>query len=88
MFDLVYKYLLLFSNMKKANLDFRIQVNFLREGNKFIAYTPALDLSTSGKTYKEAKERFAEAVSIFFEEIMEKGTLEDVLLDSEIIFEF
>ena len=67
--------------MKKINLDLKIPVSFMREGKSYIAYTPALDLSTSGKSYQEAKKRFNEIVSIFFEEIIKKGTLEDVLTE-------
>ena len=67
--------------MRKNQLKFNLQISFLKEGNKYIAYTPALDLSTSGKSYAEAKKRFEEAVDIFFEELVKKGTLEEVLLD-------
>lgn len=61
--------------MLKVNLP----VSILREDERFVAYTPALDLSTSGKSYKEVKERFNEIVEIFFEEIIKKGTLDEVL---------
>lgn len=61
-------------------LQVNLPVSFLREGKYFIAYTPALDLSTSGKTFAEAKKRFEEAVEIFFEELVEKGTLNEVLI--------
>ena len=67
--------------MRKNNLEFNLPVSVLREGNKYIAYTPALDLSTSGKTCQEAKKRFEEIVSIFFEEIIREGTVDDVLLN-------
>lgn len=67
--------------MPKINLEFKLPVSFLREGNKYIAYTPALDLSTSGKTYKEAKIRFDEIVRIFFEELIKAGTVDSVLTD-------
>ncbi|MEK7537372.1 MAG: hypothetical protein AAB619_00155 [Patescibacteria group bacterium] len=45
-----------------------LPVSILREGKRFIAYTPALDLSTSGKTFEQAKQRFEEAAELFFEE--------------------
>ena len=64
-----------------ANIQANLPVLFLREGEHFIAFTPALDLSTVGKTYEEAKKRFDEAVEIFFEEIVKRGTLEQSLLD-------
>jgi predicted RNase H-like HicB family nuclease len=67
--------------MKKTKFNFSLSVSILKEGNRFVAYSPAVELSTSGKTYKEAKKRFEEASSIFFEEIIENGTLEDVLKD-------
>ena len=58
-----------------------LPVSFLKEADQFVAYTPVLDLSTSGKTLEEAKSNFAEAVEIFFDEIISMGTFEDVLLD-------
>lgn len=67
--------------MKKLNFEFKLPVSILMEGEKYVAYTPALDLSTSGKNYEEVKKRFKEAVNIFMEELINKGTLEDVLLD-------
>ena len=60
---------------------FNLPVSFLRESDQFVAYTPALDLSTSGHTLEEARKNFTEAVGIFFDEIIEMGTFEDVLLD-------
>lgn len=65
--------------MKKVNFQVSLPVAILREGDQFVAYTPALDLSTSGDTYEEAKNRFNEAVSIFFEETIKMGTLDEVL---------
>ena len=44
-----------------------------------LPYTPALDLSTSGNDYEEVKKRFNEIVNIFFEELIKRGTLENVL---------
>jgi len=67
--------------MKKLALETQLQVSIIREGKKFIAYAPALDLSTSGNNYEEVKNRFNEIVHIFFEEIFKRGTLEDVLID-------
>lgn len=61
--------------------EIKLPVLFLKEGSKFIAYSPALDISTCGKTFNKAQKRFEELVGIFFEELREKGTLEDVLLE-------
>lgn len=57
-----------------------IPVTILREGKRFVVYTPALDLSTSGKTFEEARARFQEAAELFFEELERMGTLHDALM--------
>jgi hypothetical protein len=67
--------------MKKINFQASLPITFLREGKRFVAYTPALDLSTSGTTFEQTKKRFTEAVRIFLEECYKLGTLEEVLLD-------
>lgn len=67
--------------MKKSrNLSkFSLPVSILKEGKYYIAYSPVLDLSTSGKSFEETKRRFEEVVEIFFEELLEKGTVDKVL---------
>lgn len=55
-----------------------IPVIYMREGRAFIAYTPALDLSSYGATFDEAKKNLKEALRIFIEDILERGTLEEV----------
>lgn len=58
-----------------------LPVTILREGDQFVAHTPALDLSTSGDTLEQAQSRFAEAVEVFFEECHKMGTLDEVLTE-------
>ncbi|MDD5433232.1 MAG: hypothetical protein PHE77_01040 [Candidatus Pacebacteria bacterium] len=65
--------------MPKEKIEFKITVNFLKEGKKFIAYSPAFDLSTCGSTFEQAKKRFEEIASIFIEETKKRGDLENVL---------
>lgn len=65
--------------MKNFPLQVNLPISILREGKRFIAYTPALDLSTSGTNYKEVKIRFQEAVEIFFQEIVRKNTFKEAL---------
>lgn len=65
--------------MKKLRFEVSLPVLFLKEGKYFVAYTPALDLATSGESFDQVRSRFAEVVQIFFEELLEKGTLEEVL---------
>lgn len=63
------------------NISYSLPITIFREGESFVAYTPALDLSSVGKTEEEAKRMFSEAVETFFEELLEMGTLESVLKD-------
>ncbi len=64
-----------------TKLNVQLPVSVLKEGKHFIAYTPALDLSTSGKTHEQAMKRFSEIVEIFFDELVKKGSMEEVLLN-------
>ncbi len=64
---------------RMADVEAKIPVLFFKEGNKVIAYSPALDLSSCGDTEQQARERFAEAVTIFLNEIAAMGTLSEVL---------
>jgi len=66
---------------KKLQLKIKtnLPVSILKEGKYFVAYTPVLDLSTSGKSFEEVKQRFTEVVKLFIEELLEKGTLDEVL---------
>jgi predicted RNase H-like HicB family nuclease len=65
----------------ERNISYELPVTIFREGNAFVAYTPALDLSSAGNTEEEAKKMFAESVETFFEELIELGTLDSVLKD-------
>lgn len=67
--------------MSKSIVNLNLPVIILKEGDVFVAYTPALDISTVGKTFEQAEQRFDELVTIFFEELSEAGTTEEVLLD-------
>ncbi len=63
----------------KTNFSCSLPVTIFREGKAFVAYTPALDLSTAGKTEAQARRMFVEAVELFFEELIEMGTVESAL---------
>lgn len=65
--------------MRAAGLMVNLTVNVFQEGTQWVAYSPALDLSTCGDSIKEAQRNFAEAVDLFLEECRRKGTLETVL---------
>jgi len=66
--------------MPKEKIELNITVNFFKEGTIFIAHSPAFDLSTCGKTFEQAKQRFEAAAGIFIDETKKRGTLENVLL--------
>ncbi|MBI2024950.1 MAG: hypothetical protein HYT03_02615 [Candidatus Harrisonbacteria bacterium] len=60
-------------------LSYKLPVTILKEKSRYVAYSPAIDLSTSGKTFDEAQKRFAEASLLFFEEIIKEKTSDEVL---------
>lgn len=66
---------------KNQIIQTKIPVVFFAEGEKIIAYSPALDLSTCGDTEEQARKRFAEATTLFFDEIVKMGTAEEVLTE-------
>jgi predicted RNase H-like HicB family nuclease len=62
-------------------ISYGLPVTIFREGDQFVAYSPALDLSSSGLSEQEAKRMFSEAVETFFEELIDMGTRDSVLKD-------
>ena len=60
---------------------YNLPVVIMKQGKHFVAYSPAIDLSTVGKSAKEAQRMFTEAAGIFFEEIVGAGTTDEVLSD-------
>ena len=65
--------------MKGLNVQLPVQI--VKQGKYFVVYSPALDITTSGKTLSEVRKRFNEIVGIFFNELIEAGTLHDVLTE-------
>lgn len=59
----------------------KLPVTILKQGKRYVAHSPALDLSTSGKSEKEVKKRFEQIVGIFFDELVDAGTLNEVLTE-------
>ncbi len=68
--------------IKKSNSNFSVEVELviLKEGKYYVAYCPALELSSYGVTEKKAMFAFEENLEIFLEETIKKKTLEKVLL--------
>ena len=67
--------------MRKSDLQFKLPVSFFKEGKSIVAYCSILDLATCGDDLADAQRMFDEVVRIFFDELIRKGTLEEVLLD-------
>lgn len=65
--------------MSIKNLQFSLPISITKEGDTFVAHTPALDISTCADSLAEVKQRFIELVEIFFEELEKKGTADEVL---------
>jgi hypothetical protein len=65
--------------MSDKKLHFSLPVVITKQNKRFVAYTPALDISTSGKSEKDVKARFIELANVFLEEIIEEKTVDDVL---------
>lgn len=61
------------------NISLIFPVFITKQGKRFVAYTPALDISTSETSEKDAKKKFAEPAVLFLEEVVEAGTVDDVL---------
>ena len=65
--------------MINKHISYNVPVTIMKQGKRFVAYSPAFDLSTSGKSKKDVEKKISEIVSIFLEEIIEMGTLSAVL---------
>jgi hypothetical protein len=59
---------------KIKGFEFDIDVEFYRQGEFIVAYSPDLDLSTYSKTLERAKSAFEDALNVFMTETLEKGT--------------
>jgi predicted RNase H-like HicB family nuclease len=57
-----------------------VTVMLYQQGDYVMAYCPALDLSSYGKTEEEASASFSETLDIFLEYCEENGTLEQNLV--------
>ena len=70
--------------MLKQNFSYQLRqlpVTIMKQGHKFVAYSPVLDISTTGKSQKDVQKKFVELVTIFLEEIVKAGTANDVLTE-------
>ena len=64
----------------KEKISVGLEVILVPQGDQFVAYCPALELSSYGDNMDEAYTAFGEALSIFLDDTAEKGTFEAVLI--------
>lgn len=63
----------------KGKINVNLTLFFFKEGEIYICYCPALDLSDSGETEEEALEMLKENLKIFFDYTTKKKTLNSEL---------
>ncbi len=59
----------------------KLTVNFIKEHKQVVAYAPALDISTVGKSVEHATQRFQEMVRMFLNDITERNVVDEVLTE-------
>lgn len=63
------------------NKHIQLPIYFYQEGDIVVATSPALEITTQGATFDEAKKNFEELLGIFFEEYSDLNVLEKVLTE-------
>lgn len=63
-------------------LEFRLPADVRKKGKIFVSQCPLLDVFSQGDTRGEALENLNEAVKLFLQSCLERGTLEQVLRES------
>ena len=66
---------------RRAKIKANIPVIFMKEGDIFVCYSPALDLASHGGSFEDAYKSFKTVLSLFVEEVTKMGTWEQVLSD-------
>ncbi len=62
--------------------DFSFDVHIFKEGDTFVAYVPALDLSSCGTADDEARRNIRDAVRGLLASSADMRTLDDILLEA------
>lgn len=65
----------------KGHISFKLGMVFIKEGDTYVSYIPALDLSTHGDSVEDAAKAGSEASKLFLEELIKDNTFEEVLLN-------
>ncbi len=56
-----------------------VEVSFKPTAKYWVASCPSLDIATQGENFDRAQENLIEALRLFFESCLSRGTLEEVL---------
>jgi predicted RNase H-like HicB family nuclease len=62
--------------------DFSFDTHIFKEGKTYVAYVPALDVSSCGATEEEARRNIREAVRGFLAASAAMGTLDEILQEA------
>lgn len=62
--------------------DFSFTAHIFREGAMYVAYVPALDVSSCGATDEEARRNIRDAVRGFLAASADLGTLDEILQEA------
>jgi predicted RNase H-like HicB family nuclease len=62
--------------------DFSFDTHIFREGDAYVAYAPALDVSSCGATDEEARRNIRDAVRGFLAASADMGTLDEILREA------
>jgi hypothetical protein len=65
--------------VKSSQIVLKLEVQLFKEGEYFVAFCPALNLSAYGDTEIKTKNAFEVELNIFIEETHKKGTFEKYL---------
>jgi len=70
--------------MPNITLSFRLPYRIKQDQGWYVASCPSLDVHSQGKSQKQAKDNLREALTLFLNSCIERGTLDQVLKDSKI----
>jgi predicted RNase H-like HicB family nuclease len=62
--------------------DFSFDTHIFKEGDAYVAYVPALDVSSCGATDEEARRNIRDAVRGFLAASADMGTLDEILREA------
>ena len=65
--------------MRKSNVNVKLQIQLMKEGQTVVVYCPALDLCGYGDSPQEAMKDFDTAIKIFLRETTAHRTLDKAL---------